>query len=380
MFGYDGPQVNSNLKNTLVTMMNYFDKPDKAPIFIVNDKVYPYPKSYDDLIKAPTLFEYKVGNAGFTDFARIFQSITDELKEGEMAILASDLIYSDPAMTGQAAGRIQDAARNRMQLAMRNYAKYGSLLILKLRSEYKGRYYPYNSPNKGLPYQGNRPYYIMLFARNATMIRLLHERQYTDFRQFGNYAEFENSVFFSSEGSTNSPFYTLLETDTDAKGQFDKDRKGDNANGLHAIKDVKPPRQKNQKLTLVVAAALPTGGYGADFLQNPANYEVTSPKDDFKIKAIKPIQRNDGTTHKLILEANRLAQGDRLLTIRLRRTFPPAWVQGTTTADDTQPNKTTSFAQTTFGLQPMLMGIQQAYDLHTTDRAYQFTINLSLKE
>ena len=242
MFGYDGPAVNGNFKNTITQLLNQFDNPAATQIFIVNDKVYPYPKSYSDLIKSATLFQYKTGNAAYTDFGQIFQTIAGDLQENQLGILTTDLIYSEKSATGQNSAKIMATAQNLVQIALKNYAKTGSLLVLKLHSEYSGRYFPFNSPNKGKAYKGQRPYYVLLFAKNATMTRLLTDPQYAQLRDFSTYPGFENRLLFGNDGKTQTPFYTIVEDDPEAKGRFDKDRNGNNTNGLHVIKNVEPPR------------------------------------------------------------------------------------------------------------------------------------------
>jgi hypothetical protein len=379
MLGYDGPTLNRNLKNTVTAMLNTFDDPTTVPVFIVNDSVYAYPKSYPDLIKSKSLFETKVGDASFTDFERIFRTLTTQLKEDELAILVTDLVYSDRAMTGQNAGSIQSAAQNLAQLALKTYAKSGSLLLLQMQSEFAGRYFPYNQQNKGITYRGNRPYYVLLFAKNATMLRLLTEKQHAPLRNFTDYPGFQNALLFSN--ALTEPYYTLLENDPDALGTFDKDRdhKAENANGLHAIKNVNPPHRAGQRLTLCVGITLPQGAYPEATLRNPKNYEILSPKDNFKLIAVKPSDGTEGTTHVLVLQANADAKGERTLTVKLKKQRLPAWVPDTHTDDDRNP-KDPRFATTTFGLTAMITGVGQAYNAHSTDTQNAFVLTVLLAD
>lgn len=379
MFGYDGPSVNGNFKNTITQLLNQFDNPAATSIFIVNDKVYPYPKSYSDLIKSATLFQYKTGNSTYTDFGQIFQTISDDLEENQLAILTTDLIYSENSATGQNAAKIMAAAQNLAQIALKDYAKTGSLLVLKLHSEYSGRYYPFNSPQNGKQYKGDRPFYVLLFAKNATMDRLLVDNKYAGLRNFSSFPSFENQYIFTIGTQDQTPFYTLLENHPSAKGTYDKDRKGDNSNGLHFVKNVEPPHEATEKLTIVVAAKLPVEAYGEEFIRNPTNYIVESIKDNFKIKAIKP-STNPGTTHDIILEASNAVSGDRTVVIRLKRIFPPKWITFSNSNDDTNVDPNTSFSTTTFGLLPILTGIHHAYEAHITDKKYLFSLSLQLND
>ena len=83
-----------------------------------------------------------------------------------------------------------------------------------------------------------------------------------------------------------------------------------------------------------------------------------------------------GTTHRIILEAMNNTAGARTVLIRLKQIFPPKWVMAGSTADDTNIGPKPAFATTTFGLQPMLTGIHQAYDVYATDKAYLLSLSL----
>jgi hypothetical protein len=381
MRGYDGPQVDGNFRNTIIALLNTFPNPNAVMVSIVNDKVYPYPKSFADLIKSGNLFQTRVGNPAYTDFEQIFKTVVAELDPDELAILTTDLIYSDKGTSGQIAARVTATARSLAQLALKPYARDGALLVLQLHSEFRGSYYPFNQPNKGVPYRGNRPYYVLFFAKNDTMDRLLTDPAYVGLRDFGRYPGFDNVLLFSNSQQTQTPFYTLDEFDADARGTFDKDRDRTlNKNGIHAIKNVKPPRRATDRLTLVVAATLPAT-YGAAALLDTKNYVVGSLQDGFRLKAVRPATaRTDGATHRLLLEATRPGGGDRTVTIRLKRNFPPNWLKASSSDNDTRPDPNTGFARQTFGLLPLLTGVREAYDAHTTNKNDLFTLTLSLKD
>ena len=381
MFGYDGPTVNGNFRRTIVSLLNTFPAPQSTPLFIVNDKVYPYRKSYTDLIKSANLFQSTIGNTAYTDFGQLFTTITTDLRENELAILTTDLIYSDAGAGGQLAGRVAATAQSLATLALKAYAKDGALLVWQLDSEFSGQYYPFNSPNRGQTYRGNRPVYLLFFARNATMNRLLTDPAYTTLRTMSRYPGYKNALLFSSKLLNQTPFYTIDESDPDAKGSFDNDREGNyNHPGVvHAVKNLEPPRRSNERMTLSVAVALPMPSDPAWL--DTKSYVIESIQDGFQLKPVKLAEgRTDGATHRLLLEATRFAgSSTRTVLIRAKRRSLPGWVAATTTLDDTHPNANTSFARQTFALQPLLMGVQEAYDAYAPDKNYYFTCSLYLK-
>ncbi|WP_394991634.1 hypothetical protein [Emticicia sp.] len=384
MYFYDGPSVKGQFKNTLVTLMQGFEKvkPKIPKVFIVNDKVYPYPKDFEQLITSKSIFETKIGNSGFTDFQTIFSTILADLKQDQMGILFSDLIYSGKNSQGKSAQKIMDEAEQLCQMTFSPNAANTSVLIIKLHSDYQGVYYSYNSPNKGKTYKGNRPYYVCLFAKNQTMEKFLKDGLYSQIRSFEQLPDFQNKIFFSNGSFLSAPYYTILQNDSEGKGSFNKGDRDLNKNGLHVIKDVKPSHRSTDKLTICVAVSFPKGALEESEITNIENYQIDGFKDGFKLKTVKSLNRTDGTTHKLILEASKVARGEREVTIKFKRNFPPKWVTDTHSSDDTNINPKSVFATQTFGINSIMKGLDNSFNLpkSSSDKNYYFTLTLKLED
>jgi hypothetical protein len=383
MYFYDGPTVKGQFKNTLVTLMQGFEKikPEMPQIYIVNDKVYPYPNDFKSLITSKSVFATKIGNSAFTDFQSIFSTILTDLKQDQVAILMSDLIYSGKNSTGKTAQKIMDEAEQLCQMTFTNHAANTSVLVIKLHSDYQGVYYPYNSPNKGKNYKGNRPYYVCFFAKNQTMEKFLKEDLYSQIRSFEQLPDFQNKVFFSNGSLLSAPYYTILQDDSDGKGQFNKGDNSLNTKGLHAIKNIEAPHRSTDKLTLCVAVSFPKGALEESEIMNINNYQIDGFKDGFKLKSVKIVNRTDGTTHKLLLEASKVAGGEREVKIKFNRNFPQQWIQNTHSDDDTGINPNSDFSTQTFGFINMMKGINKAFVLpNANDKNYYFTLTLKLED
>lgn len=325
MFGYDGLTIHSNCRDAVFKLISTLPKPDS--IFIVNDIVSIHPLPFVNLNTSSNLFKSEIGNIGYTDFRKIFTNIAKNVGKNELSILTTDLIHSNVGGDGLDSNRIRSNALNLARSAMGDYAKDIALLVIQLESEFDGLYYTFNHPSNGIHYQGNRPVYLLLFARNATMDRLLSEAAYANLRNFSDlgYPGFRNVLLFSNSTAGQNPFYTLEENAQEAKGSFEVDQDDNrNSKGIHTIKNLKAPDQDNQKLTLCVDVGLPST-YGSQELLNTANYEVESLEDGFKLKAVKIVKgRKDKATHRLLLEASHLGGNNpRTVTIRLKRNFPP---------------------------------------------------------
>ena len=384
MFAYDVPNAkNGQFKNTLVQLIQGFSKVhSKTPaVYIVNDSVYQYPKEFNDLITSKSVFENRVGNPAFTDFKTIFDTILKDLNQNQIAILFSDLIYSGQNSQGKSSQKIRDEAQQLCQQAFVNDASKISVLILKLNSDFNGKYYPYNLPNQGKTYIGTRPYYVCLFAKNETMEFFLKDKKYATIASFEQLPEFQHKIFFTNGSFLKAPYFTILQGDAEAKGDFNKGESELNKNGLHAIKDVEAPHRENEKLTICVAVGFPKGALEESEITNVNNYEIEGFKDNFKLKTVKIVNRTDGTTHKLILEATKIAKGEREITIKFKRKFPPQWVDDTNTEDDTNIDAHSDFASKSFGIRNIMIGLNEALNQpNSNDKNYYFTLNLKIQD
>ncbi len=385
MYFYDGANVKGQFKNTLVEIMQEFEeiKPKTSLVYIVNDSVYSYPQKFKDLITSKNIFSNKIGNPAYTDFQIIFDTMLKDLKEDQISILFSDLIYSGKNSNGKIPSRIMDEAEQLCRGAFTTYSKNTSVLILQLYADYNGVYYPYNSPNKGKPYTGSRPYYICLLAENKTMGKFLNDSTYAKIRNFEQLPNFKNKILFTNSSLLSNPYFTILQNDSDGKGQFDKGDRDLNKSGIHAIENVEPPHRKTDKLTVCVAVKFTEGAMSESEIININNYEIDGFKDGFKLISVKPnYRKGDGTTHKLILEASKVAGGERDVLIKFKKTFPPEWVKSTHSDDDTNidPNNST-FSDRTFGFSNMMNGFNSAFSTtNNSNSNYYFTLKLNLKD
>jgi hypothetical protein len=381
MFGYDGQANESQFKQTLTSLVQDFKavtRRDSTAISIVNDQVYNYPGTFIDLVQARSIFQNKVGNPAFTDFKAIFDTILGDLKTDEVAFLFSDLIYSGENSQGKLPQKIMDEAEQLCRTVFNRHADDISVLIIKLQSDFNGSYYPYNAPNSGKKVNGSRPYYVMLFAKNKTMEKFMRDNKYEVIRDFEELLGFQQKLFFSRSNLLSDPYYTILQNDSDEKGTFTKGDRDLNKRGLHAIDNVDAPHRSGEKLTISVAVSFPEGALNTSQITDPNNYTVESLKDGFKIKGITPIKGKDGLTHKIVLEAQKSARGDRDVKIKFKRNLPPDWVT-VTNSDDDSDIRSPEFDTQTFGFGSIVKGINDAYQTTLNSDNY-FTLALKLKE
>ncbi|MFD2933443.1 tellurite resistance TerB family protein [Spirosoma flavum] len=374
MFPYDAPSGNGAFKRTLNDVLTEFDavNPGQGKLFVVNTEVNDLGLSLPQFFKEKNIFTVAKtkGKTTSTDFEGIFSEILRNTSGDDLSVLVSDLIYSDPSLTGMSAQKTLDAASSLLTTVFNPYSSTHSMLVVKLKSDFDGTYYSWNNAKK--KYTGERPYYLCLIGRNETLQRLYQDQTYQTIRQFDQLPGFTDSWFFGRDTKAVTPFYSLLVTDPARKGHFKRSNEEvrSHAKAIHALDDVQPD-VTDKSLAIPVAVDLSALRLPASLLTDASQYVVEG-KDNFKVSAVQTYEGANGTTHKLLLTTNKPARGERTATIRLRRQFPPHWVANTNTTNDASPD-----ANSTFGIQNLLQGVERAYNPNNQTEYFTLTITLN---
>jgi hypothetical protein len=373
MFPYDAPGGNGDFKRTLNDVLTEFDaiNPGQGKLYVVNTEVNDLGLSLSQFFKEKNIFTVAKtkGKTTSTDFETIFSDILQNTAGDDLSILVSDLIYSDPSLTGMSAQKTLDAASSLLTTVFNPYANTHSMLVIKLNADFDGTYYSWNNAKK--TYRGERPYYLCLIGRNETMQRLYQDQTYQTIRRFDQLPGYADSWFFGREMKAVTPFYSILVTDPARKGRFKRadDEVRSHAKAVHALTDVQPD-VADKSLAIPVAVDLSALRLPASLLTDASQYMVEG-KDNFRVSSVQPYAGANGTTHKLLLTSNKPARSDRTATIRLRRQFPPRWIASTNTTNDAAPD-----ANSTFGLQNLLQGVERAYNPNNQTEYFTLKINL----
>jgi hypothetical protein len=373
MFPYDAPSGNGAFKRTLNDVLTEFDavNPNQGKLYVVNTQVNDLGLTLPQFFKEKNIFTVAKtkGKTTSTDFEGIFNDILRNTSGDDLSVLVSDLIYSDPSLTGMSAQKTLDAASSLLTTVFNPYASTHSMLVIKLKADFDGIYYSWNNAKK--KYAGERPYYLCLIGRNEAMQRLYQDPAYQTIRRFDQLPGYADSWFFGRDTKATTPFYSILVTDPARKGRFKRSNEEvrSHAKAVHALTDVQPD-VADKSLTVPIAVDLSAMRLPANLLTDASQYEALG-KDNFKVSAVQPYQGANGTTHKLLLTTDKPARGDRTSTIRLRRQFPPRWIDNTNTTNDASPD-----ANSTFGLLNLLQGVERAYNPNNQTEYFTLTINL----
>lgn len=381
MTPFDATTTSGDFKSAITSFLNSI--PDgKAGsenlLFIVNDAVYPFDKSYKEFIQSKNIFSdtKNVGDPRYTDFTCIFDSILAKTGKNEVAVLVSDLIYSTPNMAEVNCTKILNEARSLTRSVFKGKTKK-DVLVVKMLGDYDGPYYTYNSPNKGLQYKGPRPYYFVVVAAPDVMQRLFNDKKYQECMAFADRQGYEDFYCFSNEKQVD---YSVLLSNKRNEGRAGavRGQKG----VIHEVENIEADR--NGTVTMTIAADLSGIIVPENALLEAKNYEITS-LSGFKVKEIEKISDTERdeklraiptATHFIILSTqNKIAYE----TLKLRfKNELPAWVLKTNTDDDTNLNAS-DFSKTTYAFKYLMDGIHEAYYGTVEDPSY-FKIELIINK
>lgn len=373
MFPYDAPGGNGQFKRTLNDLLTQFDAVNSGQgrLFVVNTEVNPLGLSLPQFFREKNIFTVAKtkGKTTSTDFEGIFQTILSETTGDDLSVLVSDLIYSDPKLTGMSAQKTLDAASSLLTTVFNPHAGTHSMLVLKMTADFDGTYYAWNNAKQ--KYTGQRPYYLCLIGSSDALERLYTDPAYQTIRQFDRLPGYEDSWFFGRATKAVEPFYSVLVSDPSRKGRFKRsdEEVRARAKAVHALTDVQPD-VTDKSLTIPVAVDLSALRLPASLLTDASQYTVSG-KDGFRVSAVQPYAGANKTTHKLLLTTDKPARGNRTAEIRLRRQFPPRWIAQTNTTNDIPVDATS-----TFGLQNLLQGVERAYNPNNQSEYFTLTINL----
>lgn len=381
MTPFDATTTSGDFKSAITSFLNSIPDGNAGAenlLFIVNDAVYPFNKSYKEFIQSKNVFAdtKDVGDPRYTDFTCIFDSILAKTEKNEVAVLVSDLIYSTPNMAQVNCTKILNEAKSLTRSVFKGKTSK-DVLVVKMLGDYDGSYYTYNSPNKGQQYNGIRPYYFVVVATPDVMQRLFNDKKYKESMAFSDRQGYEDFYCFSNEKKVN---YSVLLSNKRNEGRFGAVR--GQSNTIHEVEKIEADR--NGSLTMTIAVDLSGIIVPEIALLDVKNYEVTS-ISGFKVKEIEEIKDSErdeklraipSATHFIMLSTqNKIAY--ETLNLRFKNELP-SWVSKSNTDDDTNLNSS-DFSTTTFAFKYMMDGIYEAYYGTVEDPSY-FQIELIINK
>lgn len=381
MVSFDSEKSKGDFKAIVSTLLNRFPKvtsSDSTSVYIVNDNIYPYEGTVKAFLGQRDFFSStkSIGDPSYTAFDRIFEMILADTRKYQVSALVTDLIYSVNGQETVSASKLLNEAYSLTHNVFKGKTNT-SVIVLQMEADYNGLYYPYNSPNTGVEYSGDRPFYILLFASKDSMTELYNAAEYKSFINFSTLNGFENMFCFTK--MTYSPKYAVV-LKYEHKGRFQSSR-DDKKGGMPGI--IQARLSDNDELTIPVAIDLSEIPLPNNYKKNKEYYEVNSDAG-YTIENIQPIEDVENpaaikemmpsATHLMIL---RTVEKPKKETVSIKLAYKlPAWVKKTSTDDDSRLSAD-NFEDTTFGLKEVMEGMFNAYVPEGSNH-YLFDIKLSV--
>ena len=384
MVPYDSPSTKGEFKKAITQLLNSIPnnanvREDDNLLYIVNDAVYSYNKSYKDFLTSKDIFSdtKQLGDPRYTDFTCIFDSILTHTAPNELSILASDLIYSTKEMATTNPQKILNEAEALTTSIFKGHNGL-DVTVIKLTADYDGNYYPYNSPSKGIKYKGQRPYYLMLVATPEVMNKIMTDPQYEDFRDFEDLKGFVDYYCFSS--NHRNPLYSVLLSDHQNIGRFKATR--GQGEIIHNLEEF--DADKDGVRSFAVAVDLHDVITPDDYKTNKDNYTISS-NSGFIIEEIEEIDKEDmsteakravpNATHKFIITSRYKIKNHDKINITLNKVLPQ-WIEGSSTNDDSDI-KADRFDETTFAFKELMQGIYESF-ISSNKQKTEFEISFEI--
>lgn len=315
-----------------------------------------------------------IGEKGYTDFRRIFDNVLNRTSDNNVSILVSDLIYSVRDMEGVNPQKVFAEMQEMINSVFKDQVKKRSMVVVRMRGSYNGTYYSYD--NSTHPYDGYRPYYIIIVGSNDNIAQLTSSPDFRTFADMESLRGYEGMTLFTA-GDIYKPYASFMLSGKDVRGRFKPEHgQGD---AILSLTDMEPDSDSGD-LRLALAVDLSNMFIDNRYLTDKTNYEVSG-DGDVTIKEIRPISKDDITptekrhigtaTHIFILSLNNVGHNENIALRLLNRL--PAWATAGSTDNDMRPD-----GSTTFGLRYLMQGIYDSYARNAERQPTYFTINIKL--
>ncbi|MCH5233672.1 MAG: hypothetical protein J1E16_00115 [Muribaculaceae bacterium] len=382
MIGFDANSSKGEFKETVADLLNRFpikEENDSNALFIVNNNVYPFEGTIRNFISERDLFAATkdIGDPSFTDFYKIFEMIMANEEQYSVSVLISDLIYSVKGQEEVNPQKLMNEAKALTGNIFKNHSS-GGVWVIKFIADYGGKYYPYNSPSRGIEYMGDRPYYAMIFTSKIGVETLCNDPKYANFYHFSTLPGYQDMFFFTSEKF--KPEYSVIQRGFGKKGEFRKE-KGEKG-AIHSLQNVHMTRDE---LSIPVAVNLSSVPMSEAYKKDLSNYEIIS-QSGFEIVKIESLKDTEdktvyescpGATHIILLNTDEDIKNETIY-INLKYKFP-RWITQSSTNDDSDINEA-NFNRTTFAFESMMQGIYNAYTANNPSLLlFSLPININTK-
>jgi hypothetical protein len=291
---------------------------------------------------------FKKGDVTKSNLNLMFQTALSQAGGNNISILISDCIYdigdkSNPLISLEIEGKA-----TRSLFIQRLNTGNVQTIIIKLQSNFNGKYFYTSKPGK-LTINQKRPYYILIFGESGILNKYFSQ----------NYIEklkgYESMARFLKIDNINIPYQAGLPE----KGTFRPDR-----NTKNRLNDATPDRN-GQGFQFSIACDFSSLPFSESYLTTKENYSATN--NSFMVLGInKPSKRIYGIpftpTHLITVFTPKSPYGN--LEIKLKNVIPK-WIDNSDTNTETNIQNDNTH---TFGLKFLTEAISEAYDYKNKEK------------
>lgn len=365
------------IRDLLVLLKFHYDN---IKIFFINNSIHST-ATCSDLANFAQYINtiWVVGDREHSKLNNIFKQVLEKTDNQTISILFSDYIYSIAGtntveLLNDEKSLTKDAFLTKWKKSKVSLAT----TILKMKSRFNGKYFPYTGDQYNYPIDMERPYYICIIGNQDVL---------NDFNQkielrAGKVEGFDNKYVLTTNDVKNI-YYSVLSSSFN-NGRFSIDRDNSKRDYTHGIKDVRTLRGLDT-LTFAIAVDFSHVQVENDYICNPKNYIVTT--ENFKIARVFPLNQKEihksdwitvkdhEPTHVILLKSTAQKLNDSELSFVLKKQIPQ-WVFNSSSEDDTEQRK---LAGKTFGLKYWVEGIFEAYETIYPESKNYFECTVTIK-
>ncbi len=330
--------------------------------YAVNNDAFPAKitiGNIDDTI-SPKSPQFMQGTNFTTDINKLLEIVIKKSAPSDVSVLVSDYLYT----VKNKSQKEKELEKKGLEIqdTLGKLLKTGdyTTVIVKLKSDFKGTYVDYTLTRHAVSM--DRPYYMWFIGKKEFMSSFLDAYKIRELKGF------EAAYVLEKKNAVN-PNYTML-LNTNKVGSFSISNAKLEKGYRHGL-DVSDLSNKNgqKELRFSVAVDLSSTGMEDDYLLDNTNYilpegytlqidNICSP--NLKLhQNDKPHLKGKTVTHVLTLTTNSFKFVEDI-EIGLKRNIP-AWVQDSSTMDDTKTKTDETLKNRTLGFHYLVKGVHDAY-------------------
>jgi hypothetical protein len=304
------------------------------------------------------------GDRDISDMSEILKMVLQKTNNRNLSVLISDFVFSPGS--GVDAEKYLDIQKLSIRDIFSDKLKSQdlALAVYQMKASFNGKYFDHN--NRGLPYNGLRPYYIWIIGKQD-QVEMLISNQVV--RKANNYL---NSIIYSNSKSATPLNFKIVKNGH--SGDFKSSSIKNEINNASLGND-----------GFEFSTAVDFSKYLKDenYFLDAKNFLVNDTSFKISIRLLTDVERQSpslkGFTHLISFKTNKLVSEDLNVKILSKQ---PSWITDNNSMSDSNLQANKSEQSKTFGLKYLLDGVNDAFNpIPDEDKNIisEFTLKLKVK-